>query len=164
MQNEPTDDTLFEQKLAAHRPRLLREITLHTTDSHHAMPTIAETLTNLVQSWQAFDRKIRPQIKVGLCCFLLGAVTMFVLMTCCFDRVPTDSRTMLASNATVSKPPRIRMMPLGPQDLDGVRSPADLMTRIRQQPDVVVKPEVQGTVLRAFSGYFHHEEHEGHEG
>ena len=118
-------------------------------------PDTATSRTNATTSFtdavSGAMTKAKSQLTVGLCCFLLGALTMFVLMTCCFDRVPTSSRTMLASSAAVSMPPKMRVMPLQPQDLDGVRSPADLMTSIRQQPSVVVKPEVQETVLRAFS-------------
>ena len=144
-----TEDTQLEQKLAAYKPRLLREVTLPKDDSLRESPSVSELLTDLVQTWQSFDRKIRPHLVAGGCCFLLGAVTMFVLMTCWFDPVPARSQPL------ASKPAAVKLTyPI--LDLDGVRSPADLMTRIRQQPVIVVPPEPEVTILRAFPiGYFY---------
>ena len=75
---------------------------------------------------------------------------MFVVMTCCFDRVPTGSRTLVAERSPGGRPARTYPVPLRMQDLDGVQSPADFMTRIRRQPVIVVEPEPERRMLRAF--------------
>jgi len=137
--------TQFERQLAAYQPRLLRDVTLPTGDSLRKSPSVSEKLTRLVQTWQSFDRKVRPHLVAGVCCFLLGAVTMFVLMTCGFDPEPMRSQPL------ASKPVSVKRTYLTyPIDLDEVRTPADLMTRIRRQPVIVVKPEPEVTTLRAF--------------
>ena len=148
--NHPIEDTSFEQKLAAYRPRLLREIELPTcdmiSDSLRTTPTVSELLNRLVQSWQACERKVRPQIVTCLCCFLLGALTMFVLMTWYFDGVPTRWRPSAANNTSAYSAYKVHktvIVPFQVQDLDGVSSPADLMTRIRRQPVIPVKPALE---------------------
>ena len=137
-----TEDTQFEQQLAAYKPRLLREITVENLQisSHNRLCSYREI----------FDRKIKPHITACVCCFLLGAVTMFVVMTCCFDRVPTGHRQTVHRRIVANKPPQTYTVPLRMQDLDDVRTPADLMTQIRRQPVVTIQPEPQPT-LRAFS-------------
>jgi hypothetical protein len=134
-----TEDTQFEQQLVAYKPRLLREITVENLFAPQLSP----------HSWLCgyldfFNQKIRPQMTACVCCFLLGAATMFVLMTCCFNRVPSGHRQLaegrrfsskIAESQSVSEKLTYLI------DLDNVRSPADLMTQIRRQPAMVVKPE-----------------------
>ncbi len=144
------DDANFERKLAAHRPRLLREITPEILAAMQS-PTASTATQAIAAQWQTYERKSRSQFAVGLCCFLLGALAMFVLMTCFFDRTPTRPQTLLAN-----KPPRTWTVPLDMKDLDGVTSPAELASKIRRQPVIVLNPEpaetpyTQRDILRAF--------------
>ena len=143
--NEPTEDTQFEQKLAAHRPRMLRDVKSAVLQKMQPLPM------RVVEQWQTFDQKARPYVIACVCCFLLGAIVMFGIMTCFFDYGPTRSRQLLAN-----KPPQTSTsytMPLRMEDLDGVQSPADLARVFRQQPTIIVKPEppdTQRNILRAF--------------
>jgi hypothetical protein len=141
-----TEDTQFEQKLAAYRPRLLREI---TQISAHGRPCGYR---------YTFERKVRPHITACACCFVLGAATMFFIMTCCFDRTPVRTKPVVASRS-----PQTYTVPLRMQDLDGVTSPADLMVRIRRQPVIRVadgerrmKSEELGVRSYLYSGSIAH--------
>ena len=145
-----TEDTFFEQKLAAHRPKLLREITLPQGNSPFSLAVAL--YSGFMGYRHLFDQKFKPQIMACACCFLLGAVTMFLLMTWCFDRTPMRSQPLAAN-----KPIRTYTVPLQMQDLDGVTSPAELLTRIRRQPVMTLKPEPQRTMLQAFPDVFHYE-------
>ena len=130
--HELSEDAQLEQKLAAHRPRLLREVEI-----------VCETIpvTNKFRHYAALHSgfyscatsKIKPHITACVCCFVLGAVTMFLMMTCCFDHTPVRSQPVVASRS-----PQTYTVPLQMQDLDGVTSPADLMVRIRRQPTISV--------------------------
>ena len=145
---EPTEDTQFEQKLAAYRPRMLRDVKSAVLREMQPLPM------RLVAQWHEFEQKARPYLWVGTCCFLLGAVVMFGILTCFFDYGPTRSRQLLAN-----KPPQTSTtytMPLSMKDLDGVRTPADLARLLRQQPTISINNtapeplETQRDILRAF--------------
>ena len=167
------EDTPFEQKLAAYKPRLLREIAIVR------QPTAIEKMRSYFQPGASSTFQpgtsstfqpgasstfqpgtsprangLFPTVTVCVCCFLLGALTMFVVMTCCFDRVPTGSRTLVAERSPGGRPARTYPVPLRMQDLDGVQSPADFMTRIRRQPVIVVEPEPERRMLRAFPNVY----------
>ena len=142
------EDTQFEQKLAAYKPRMLRDVKSAVLQEMQPLPI------QLVEQWHEFEQKARPYLWVGACCFLLGAVVMFGIMTCFFDYGPTRSRQLLAN-----KPPQTSTtytMPLSMKDLDEVRTPADLARLFRQQPTVTINnstpepPETQRDILRAF--------------
>lgn len=148
------EDTLFEQKLAAHKPRLLRDVKQAVVrEMQEEMPS---PMQHVLQMWQTFEQKMRPYLLVGACCFLLGALVMYGLMTCFFDRGPTRSGPLLA--AKPSQTQTVYTMPLTMHDLDGVQTPADLTRRLRQKPVVVIDhnttpidpPYTQRNILRAF--------------
>ena len=143
-----TEDTQFEQKLAAYTPRLLREIKV-AADLRAAESCVVLRHRDV----GGYLNTIRPQMTACVCCFLLGAVTMFVVMTCCFDRVPMGHRQTVHRRIVANKPPQTYTVPLRMQDLDDIRTPADLMTQIRRQP-VVVKEEVRSRELGVRSYFY----------
>lgn len=143
-----SENTPFEQKLAAYEPRLLRDVKAAVLREMQPRPM------PFMQQWQAFEQTARPYLLVGVCCFLLGAVVMYGVMCCFFDRGPMRSGPLLAAK---SQPSYTYTVPLNLRDLDEVRTPADLARQLRQQPIVVVKPEAvetepptQRNILRAF--------------
>jgi hypothetical protein len=141
------EDSSFEQKLATYQPRLLRDIKSEIMRPQSMM----EHLIALRPLRNFHDpRSPKSELRIGVCCFLLGALAMFVVMTCCFDRVPMGSRALVADHSPKVKPVQTYTVPLRMQDLDGITSPAALMAQIRQLPVIVVEPEPERNVLRAF--------------